>query len=152
MLHEWTFSFNPKRNHPCVKDLYCVELRNIHSLKIAQFKVDFNGSQLAKMKSTFLTCPYHEIYREEEVCLKSSSYTLRIMIFVKMWNLGQFLENLIFCQKLLNSSSNLKILLHICDTYKCDYLQQTTFRFYLIDFQLNIYFTSQFCVFYRKIT
>ena len=25
----------------------------------------------------------------------------------------------------------------ICDTYDCDYLPHTTFRFYLIDFQLN---------------
>ena len=29
--------------------------------------------------------------------------------------------------------------MHICDTYNCDYLQHTTFRFYLIDFQLNTY-------------
>ena len=47
---------------------------------------------------------------------------------MNMWNLGQFRENLIFCQKLFNSSSNLKILLHMCDTYDCDYLQHSTFR------------------------
>ena len=56
-----------------------------------------------------------------------------------MWNLGQYRENLIFCQQLLNLSSNLKIRLHIyvthiivniCHTY-------TTFRFYWIDFYLK---------------
>ena len=40
----------------------------------------------------------------------------------------------------------------MCDTYNCDYLKHSTFRFHLIGFQLNIDFPSQFCVFYRKIT
>ena len=57
-----------------------------------------NGSQLAKMKSTFLTCPFHEIYRVEAAGLKSSSYSLKITTFVKMCKLGYFCENLIFCQ------------------------------------------------------
>ena len=43
-----------------------------------------------KWKSTFLTCHCHEIYSEEAVGLKSSNYTLKIIIFVNMWNLGQF--------------------------------------------------------------
>ena len=90
-----------------------------------------------KWKSTFLTCPCHKIYREEAVDLKSSNYTLKVMIFVNMWNLGQFLENLIFCQQLLNCKFESKIPRHICDTYNCDYLQHTTFRFYLIDFHLS---------------
>ena len=34
----------------------------------------------------------------------------------------------------------------MCDTYNCDYLKHSTFRFNLIDFQLNIDFPSQFCV------
>ena len=40
------------------------------------------------------------------------------------------------------------------DTYNCDYLKHTTFRFNLIDFQLNrpTDFPFHFCVFYRKIT
>ena len=54
-----------------------------------------------------------------------------------MWNLGQYREKLIFCQQLLNWNSNLKILLHMCDTYNCDYVKYSTFRFNLIDFQLN---------------
>ena len=110
-----------------------------------------NGSQLAKMKRVFLTCPCHKIYRGEAFGLKSCKYTWKITIFVKMWNLGQFCENLIFCQ-LLHWSSNLKILLHMCDTYNCDYLKHSTFRFNLIEFLLNTDFPFQFCVFYRKIT
>ena len=53
-----------------------------------------------KWKSTFLTCPCHKIYRVEAVGLSIANYTLKIMIFVEMWNLGQFekFENLIFCQ------------------------------------------------------
>ena len=40
----------------------------------------------------------------------------------------------------------------MCDTYNCDYLKHSTFRFNLIDFQLYTDFPSQFCVFYPKIT
>ena len=40
----------------------------------------------------------------------------------------------------------------MCNMIHCDYLPQTTFRFHLIDFQLNTDFPSQFCDFYRKIT
>ena len=36
--------------------------------------------------------------------------------------------------------------------YNCDYLKHSTFRFNLIDFQLNTDFPSQFYVLYRKIT
>ena len=51
-----------------------------------------------KWKRVFLTCPCHEIYRDEAVGLKSYNYTLKVTIFVNTWNLKQFLENLIFCQ------------------------------------------------------
>ena len=56
----------------------------------------------------FLTCPCHEIYRDEAVGLKSCKYIWKNRIYVNMWNLGQFRENLIFCQWLHNSSLNLK--------------------------------------------
>ena len=95
-----------------------------------------------KWKRVFLTYPCRKICRDEAVGLKSCKYTWKITIFVKMWNLGQYRENLIFCQYLLNWSSNLKILLHMCDTYNCDYLKHSTFRFNLIDFQLNKDFPS----------
>ena len=36
----------------------------------------------------------------------------------------------------------------MCDTYNCDYLKHSIFRFNLIDFQLYTDFPSQFCVFY----
>ena len=49
-------------------------------------------------KRLFLTCPCHEIYKDETVGLKSCKYTWKITIHVKMWNLGQFREILIFCQ------------------------------------------------------
>ena len=55
-----------------------------------------NGSQLAKIKKV------DKIYREEAVGLKKSNYTLKITIFVNMWNLEQFRENLIFSQSLVN--------------------------------------------------
>ena len=105
-----------------------------------------------KWKRVFLTCLCHKIYRDEAVGLKSCKYTWKITILVKMWNLGQNRENLIFCQYLLNWSSNLKILLPMFDKYNCDYLKHSTFRFNLINIQLNTDFPSQFCVFYRKIT
>ena len=53
---------------------------------------------LQNWKRVFLTCPWHKIYRDEAVGLKSSKYTLKITIYVNMWNLGQFREILIFCQ------------------------------------------------------
>ena len=37
-------------------------------------------------------------------------------------------------------------------TYNYDYLKHSTFRFNLIDIQLNADFPSQFCIIYCKIT
>ena len=51
-----------------------------------------------KWKRELLTCHCHKIYRDEAVGLKSCKNTWKITIFVKMWNLGQYRENLIFCQ------------------------------------------------------
>ena len=48
-------------------------------------------------KRVFLTCPCHEIYKDEAVGLKSCKYTWKITIYVNMWNLGQFRKILIFC-------------------------------------------------------
>ena len=56
------------------------------------------GGNSQKWKRVSLTCPCHEIYRDEAVGLKSCKNTWKITIFVKMWNLGQYRENLIFCQ------------------------------------------------------
>ena len=53
-----------------------------------------------KWKNRFLSCPCPSIYRVEVVGLKSSNYTLKITIFVSMWNFGQFREknDFFFCQ------------------------------------------------------
>ena len=51
-----------------------------------------------KSKRVFLTCPCHEIYRDEAVGLKNANYTLKIMICSNMLNLGLFCEKSIFCQ------------------------------------------------------
>ena len=59
---------------------------------------ELTGGNWQKWKRVFLTCPCHEIYRDEAVGLKSCKNTWKITIFVKMWNLGQYRENLIFCQ------------------------------------------------------
>ena len=85
----------------------------------------FNGSQLAKLKNyiPYMSLPY--IYRVE--AQKVQIILLKNIIFVKIWNLRQFWKKLRFCQWLLNYISNLEILLHICDTYNCDYLPHTTF-------------------------
>ena len=74
-----------------------------HILSSFKFKVIQLSSWLTahnwqKWKRVFLTCLCHEIYRDEAVGLKSCKYTWKITIFLKMWNLGQYLENLIFCQ------------------------------------------------------
>ena len=56
------------------------------------------GGNWQKWKRVFLTCPCHKIYGDEAVGLKSCKYTWKITKFVKMGNLGQYRENLIFCQ------------------------------------------------------
>ena len=54
------------------------------------------GGNWQKWKRVFLTCPCHKIHRDEAVGLKSCKNTWKITMFVKMWNLGQYRENLIF--------------------------------------------------------
>ena len=103
-------------------------------------------------KSRYLTCPCHKIYRVEAVDLKSSNYTLKITIFCENVEFGAILRKF----DILSISAWLKfeskILLHICDTYNCDYLPHTTFRFYSIDFKLMQISLPNFAFFYRKIT
>ena len=60
--------------------------------------MNLTGGNWQKWKRVFLTCPCHKIYRDEAVGRKSCKNTWKITIFVKMWNLGQHRENLIFCQ------------------------------------------------------
>ena len=44
---------------------------------------DLTAHNWQKRKRVFLTCPYHKIYRDEAVGLKSCKYTWKITIFVK---------------------------------------------------------------------
>ena len=71
---------------PCIKMFWSVR------------KIQLTAHNWQKWKRVFLTCPCHKIYRDETVGLKSCKYTWKIMIFVKMWNLEQYLEKMIFCQ------------------------------------------------------
>ena len=58
------------------------------------------GSQLAKMKKYIpkMSLPWNLEGKKNGLKKKQNNYTLKITIFANMWNLGQFLENLIFCQ------------------------------------------------------
>ena len=56
--------------------------------------VDINDSQLAKMEKKIPTCLCHKIHRVEAVGLSLFNYILKITIFVNMWNVGLFRENL----------------------------------------------------------
>ena len=79
--------------------LFCTCIRSARVGKHANFFFfALTGSNWQKWKRVFLTCPCHEIYRDEAVGLKSCKNTWKITIFEKMWNLGQYRENLIFCQ------------------------------------------------------
>ena len=51
-------------------------------------------------KEYYWYVPAKKIYRVEAVGLKSYKYIWKITIFVKMWNLWQYRENVlfIFCQ------------------------------------------------------
>ena len=59
------------------------------------WEVQLTAHNWQKWKRVFLTCPCH---RDEAVGLKSCKFAWKITIFVKLWNLGQYRENLIFCQ------------------------------------------------------
>ena len=80
----------------CVKSIFFPTMIN-HCQWHQTWSV-LTGGNWQKWKRVFLTCPCHEIYRAEAVGLKSCKNTWKITIFVKMWNLGQYRENLIFCQ------------------------------------------------------
>ena len=56
------------------------------------YTLALTGGNWQKWKRVFLTCPCHEIYRDEAVGLKGCKNTWKIMIFVKMWNLGNIVK------------------------------------------------------------
>ena len=61
-------------------------------LYLSVVKEHINSSQLAKMKKS------HVIYRDEAVGLKKMQLYLKNYDFCEYVDLGQFRENLIFCQ------------------------------------------------------
>ena len=59
---------------------------------------NLTGGNWQKWKKSIPDMSLPWIYRGEAVGLKSCKYTWKITIFVKMWNLAQYRENLIFCE------------------------------------------------------
>ena len=127
--------------------------------------LNVNGSQLAKMKKSIPElCPCHEIYRDIAVgLLKVANNILEKLRspMVNMWNPGAISQKTTFPPDFLSMKFAyhhmyriIKILLHMSDTYNCDYLQHSKlYRFNLIDFQLNNRFPFPILrFFYRKIT
>ena len=76
----------------------CLSHKKNYKFPLALCMQVLTGGNWQKWKRVLLTRPCHEICRDEAVGLKSRKNTWKIMIFVKMWNLGQYRENLIFCQ------------------------------------------------------
>ena len=109
-----------------------------------------NGWQLAKWKRVFLTCPCHEIYRDEAVGLKSCKILEKLRYLWKCEIWGNIVKIWYFVNNCLIKAWIKNIFLHTCDTYNYDYLKYSTFRFNFIDFQLYIDFPSQFCFFTVK--
>ena len=71
------------------------------------------------------------IYMQQDLHARSSFYKFQnydFGVYVQVWAISL---------KLDISSSNLEVLMHICDTYNRNYLPHTIFLFYLTDFQLN---------------
>ena len=93
------------------------------------------------------------MYNEEAVGLKSSDYTFKNMILLicEIW--GNFVKNWYFVNNCLIKVW-IKKFFCTCVTHIIVIIWRTPYLvcFYLIDFQLNTDFPSQFCVFYRKIT
>ena len=93
-----------RRNGKYSKNAFCnilfTPLQRAYTfhVEVSSWIIYLTGGNWQKWKRVFLTCPCHEISRDEAVGLKSCKYTWKITIFVKMWNLGQYRENLIFCE------------------------------------------------------
>ena len=105
-FEKWNQSFSnarwfnkKKKNRKIVKgNLYLTENRLSRNEMWRGADIDNHHDHMchicAKMKSIFLACSCHKINTVEAVGLKSSNYTLKITIFVNMWNLGQWCEKI----------------------------------------------------------
>ena len=65
---------------------------NILTWNIASLYFTLTAHNWQNWKRVFLTCPCHEIYKDEAVGLKSCKYW-KITNHVNMWNLGRFAWN-----------------------------------------------------------
>ena len=84
-------------SHSCLLlPQYLMVIITKQNTQIFQHESFLTGGNWQKWKRVFLTCHCHKIYKDEAVGLKSCKNTWKITIFVKMWNLGQYRENLIF--------------------------------------------------------
>ena len=102
-----------------------------------------------KWESRFFSCPCLKIYTVEAVGLSLSNYTLLLKLqFLWVCEICcNFMKNLYF----VNNHLNLKILLHICDTYNCTWLSTTHYILFLLNwFSVKNRFLSNFCVFIIK--
>ena len=83
---------------------YCHSWVRTKTFRCVYVKVIFTKSLLLtggnwqKWKRVFLTCPCHEIYRDEAVGLKVAKILEKLRYLWKCEILGQYRENLIFCQ------------------------------------------------------
>ena len=110
------------------------------------------GSQLAKMKKSIpdMSLPWN-LYGW-------SSWSKKLQIYLKNYEFCEYVEFGAISWKFNIFVNNCFIKVWIqkffCtyNTYNCDYLQHTTFRFFSNDLKLNSDFPSQFYVFHRKIT
>ena len=55
---------------------------------ISGVRPQVNGSRLVKMKSTFLTCPCHEIYRVEVVGI----YKKKIKLYLNKYDFCEYMK------------------------------------------------------------
>ena len=74
-----------KLEYPPGQRTLLLALNLVKMLGVPKCKLmDLKAHNWQKWKRVFLTCPCHEIYRDEAVGLKSCKYTWKITIFVKM--------------------------------------------------------------------
>ena len=95
-------------------------------------------------KSRFLTCHCQNSYGKSSLSIKLQFCFKKNMVFVNMWDLGQFSENLILFITARWKFESKNPLAHV---WLVSLWLSVTFHFYLIDFQLNTDFPSEFCVF-----
>ena len=111
---------------------------NYAESNVHQKKINLNLQVLPKHRKSFLSITDHkwqkfknqkqifwkinmflpQIYRSVDLLL--SKYCKKNAIFTSMSNLGYFCEKLTVSSVTTYQNLNLKILLHMCDTYKCD--------------------------------